>query len=287
MSVTRFAPAKINLCLHVGRPNADGRHPLDSLVVFARDVGDTLIAAHAACLALTITGPFADALPRSDDNLVLRAARALAERHGIAPLAALTLDKHLPIASGIGGGSADGAATLLALNDLWKLGASLEHLEDIAAGLGADVPACVRSRAVRMTGTGEEIEPTAFPSVHAVLVNPRAPAPTGAVYRAFDDAGFFAETLAPSSPPTSSVEALRWIAAQTNDLQSAAQVVTPAIGEVLKTLRRHAPPQALVRMSGSGATCFAIVPDDTSAAQLAVAVIAAQPDWWVRATVLG
>ena len=287
MSVTRFAPAKINLCLYVGRPNVEGRHPLDSLVVFARDVGDSLSASRADDLTMTINGPFAEALPVSEDNLVLRAARALASQYGVSQGAALTLDKHLPIASGIGGGSADAAAALLALNDLWGLRASLGELEGIAARLGADVPACVRARTVRMTGTGEEIVPVAFPPVHAVLANPRAPASTGAVYRAFDDAALGAEKLASSSPPTSSADALGWIAAQTNDLEPAALVVAPVIGVVLATLRRHAPPDALVRMSGSGATCFALLADREAAAQLMIAVNAAQPDWWARATILG
>ncbi|MEQ1717734.1 MAG: 4-(cytidine 5'-diphospho)-2-C-methyl-D-erythritol kinase, partial [Hyphomicrobium sp.] len=188
--------------------------------------------------------------------------------------------------SGIGGGSADAAAALRVLNDLWNLGVSLEGLEDIAAELGADVPACVRSCTVRMTGTGEAIEPAACEPLHAVLVNPRAPVPTGAVYRAFDDAGLGAASLAVAAPSRTSTDTLRWLAGQTNDLEPAACVVAPAIGDVLAALRRLAP-EALVRMSGSGATCFALVVDAATAAQLAGVVHRAHPGWWVRTALLG
>jgi 4-diphosphocytidyl-2-C-methyl-D-erythritol kinase len=286
MTVTRFAPAKINLCLHVGRPNADGRHPLESLVVFAGDVGDSLSARPADALTLNITGPFAGDLPVSDDNLVLRAARKLADVAKTTPRATLTLEKNLPIASGIGGGSADAAAALRALNDLWGLGLSLEDLEAIAVELGADVPACVRSRTVRMTGTGEIIEPAMCPPLHAVLVNPRTPAPTGAVYRAFDDAGLGFPSPSPAALPQAASETFRWLAAQANDLEPAACVVAPVIAEVLKALRRQAP-EALVRMSGSGATCFALLADADESVQLAAAMQTAHAAWWTRATVLG
>lgn len=286
MTVSRFAPAKINLCLHVGRPNPDGRHPLESLVVFARDVGDSLSAARAGALTLAITGPYSDALPVAADNLVLRAARALAGRAGVAPQAALVLDKQLPIASGIGGGSADAAAALRILNELWCVGASLGELEGIAAELGADVPACVQSRTVRMTGTGEAIEHVDCPQLHAVLVNPGVLAPTGAVYRAFDVVGLGSGARPVGAAPQTSAAALRWLAMLTNDLEPAAITVAPAIGDVLSALRGKAP-EALVRMSGSGATCFAVVGDAEAAAGLAAEMRLAHPDWWIRPAVLG
>jgi 4-diphosphocytidyl-2-C-methyl-D-erythritol kinase len=286
MTLTRAAPAKINLYLHVGAPLADRRHPLDSLVVFARDAADAITVAPAQDLSLTITGPFAGDLPVADDNLVLHAARLIAAHGGVRAGAAIVLDKHLPIASGIGGGSADAAATLHALNELWRLCASNDDLAALGAQLGADVPACVHGRTARMTGTGEETAPRASPLLHAVLVNPRAPTPTGTVYRMFDAMGLCGALGDPGLPPATAREARSWLAALRNDLEAPATRVQPAIAGVLALLRALAP-DALVRMSGSGATCFALVADVGSAESLAREVSAARPDWWVRASVLG
>jgi 4-diphosphocytidyl-2-C-methyl-D-erythritol kinase len=284
--LSRFAPAKINLYLHVGPPNPDGRHPLDSLVVFARDAGDTLHAAAADELSLSITGPFADALPVSDDNLVLRAARLLADHAGRKAGAALTLDKHLPIASGIGGGSADAAAVLHLLNEIWRVGASAEDLARLSAGIGADLPVCVRGETARLSVTGEDTSPTMCPMLHAVLVNPRAPTPTGAVYRQFDALNLGRRLPDAPETPRGGEDMIAWLANTSNDLEPAAEIVTPEIGATLALMRRLAP-EALVRMSGSGATCFALAPDAQGAEDIAGRIATARPDWWVKATRLG
>jgi 4-diphosphocytidyl-2-C-methyl-D-erythritol kinase len=284
MTAKGFAPAKINLYLHVAAPRADGLHSLDSLVAFAADVGDVVTATLSDALSLEVSGPFAGALSGEGDNLVLRAAHVLAERAGVAPRAALHLDKHLPIASGIGGGSSDAAAALRVLNALWDTRASDDDLEALAAGLGADVPACVRARAVRMQGIGEVLVPAELPPLHAVLVNAGDAAPTGQVYRAFDAAGAFGALDASTAPSTG---VLSWLAAQRNDLEAAAQVVAPAITQTLSVLTQAAPSGALVRMSGSGATCFALVENALAAEALAQSVAAARPTWWVRPARLG
>jgi 4-diphosphocytidyl-2-C-methyl-D-erythritol kinase len=281
--VTAFAPAKVNLYLHVGAPRADGLHPLDSIAAFAADVGDFVTAAPAGDLTLSVSGPFAAALAGEGDNLVLRAARALADAAGVAPRAALSLDKHLPIASGIGGGSSDAAAALRALNRLWRVGAGDDDLERLAAALGTDVPACVRARTVRMRGIGEVLSECVLPELDAVLVNPLAPAPTGAVYAAFDAMGL-AGALGDPGEPTG--DALDWLSRRGNDLEIAARRVAPVVGGVLDALARAAP-QGLVRMSGSGATCFALLDDPIDAADVARAVSMAHPEWWVRTARLG
>lgn len=286
MMLSRFAPAKINLYLHVGPPNPDGRHPLDSLVVFARDAGDTLHVAVADALSLSITGPFADALPVADDNLVLRAARRLADHAGMKAGAALTLDKHLPIASGIGGGSADAAAALHLLNEIWRFGASAEDLARLSAGIGADLPVCVRGETARLSGTGEDTSPMMCPMLHAVLVNPRAPTPTGAVYRQFDALNLGHRLPDAPETPRGGDDMIAWLANTSNDLEPAAEIVTPEIGATLALMRQLAP-EALVRMSGSGATCFALAPDAQDADDIASRIATARPDWWVKATRLG
>ena len=286
MIVTGFAPAKINLYLHVAAPRADGLHPLDSLVAFAADVGDIVSAAAADSLTLKATGPFSAALAQEPDNLVLRAARLLAERSGIAPRAALRLDKHLPVASGVGGGSSDAAATLRVLNRLWRVNASVDDLAALARALGADVPACVHARTLNMQGVGDVLSLTDAPAFDAVLVNPRAPVATAAVYRAFDAACSAGKLDDPGLPPTSTRHAISWLRHLRNDLEAAARGVSAAVGDALDTLI-DAAPGSLVRMSGSGATCFALVESAELAAQAADAIAAARPGWWVRTARLG
>ncbi len=287
MIVTSFAPAKINLYLHVAAPRADGLHPLDSLVVFAADVGDAVSATDADGVTLDVSGPFASALSHEPNNLVLRAARHLAEHAGITPRAALQLDKQLPIASGIGGGSSDAAAVLRLLNRLWRVNASNDELEDLARALGADVPACVRARTTRMHGIGEALAPMAAPTFDAVLVNPLQAAPTGQVYRAFDAAGAFGVLDDRGAAPQDADDAIAWLAACRSDLEIAAQQVAPAVTDALAVMTRAAAPGALVRMSGSGATCFALVDGAVAASAMAQAVLAARPGWWVRTARLG
>lgn len=279
-----FAPAKINLTLKVGAPRADGLHPLASVVAFA-SVGDWVEAAPAEALSLRIVGPFAGALEASDDNLVLRAARALQSAANVNAGAALTLEKHLPIASGIGGGSSDAAAALKALNALWELNFSEAQLMDLARGLGADVPVCVPARAAYMTGIGEIVEPIVLPKLNAVLVNPLFPVPTGAVYAAFDALNL-GQSFAKAPPPAwrDAADAIAGAAALGNDLYEPACKVAPALTDVSNILRGN-PDARHVALSGSGGTVFALVDDEAAADRMAQTI--ARDNWWVRNVALG
>jgi 4-diphosphocytidyl-2-C-methyl-D-erythritol kinase len=281
--LTEFAPAKVNLFLHVGPPRADGFHPLASLVAFAADAGDWLSAAPASGLELEITGPFGPALARERNNLVRQAALALAAAADVQPRAALRLEKHLPLASGIGGGSADAAAALRLLNRFWELGATEQDLGKLAATLGSDVPACVASASALMHGRGEILDAFAAPDLDAVLVNPGVSCATGEVYAAFDRIGAFPETLAVGPAPPSAF--LGWLRLQRNDLEAAACMVSPEIASALHEL--HACGPALARMSGSGATVFALFDNAEEADACAALVGRRRPGWWVRRARLG
>jgi len=286
MSVRIFAPAKINLTLEVGRPRADRLHPLQSVVMFA-DVGDVVEAAAAETLSLEIEGEFAAGLAADESNLILRAARALAAEAGIAqPGARLALEKNLPIASGIGGGSADAAAALRALNSLWGLDWPLARLQPIARALGADVPVCLASVPAYMTGVGESFEPISVPSFAAVLVNPLKPLATPDVYRRFDVMGL-GRYFEPKPAPVwrDAARALAAISAIGNDLAAPATALMPEIAEVSQALRADGRAR-YVALSGSGATCFALTATAADSEALADAVQSAHPDWWVADTVL-
>lgn len=280
-----FAPAKINLYLHVTGRRADGYHLLDSLVVFA-DVGDRVSARPATGLSLRVEGPFADALQGADgaadgNNLVLRAARLLAGEAGIAADAELILDKHLPVASGHRRRSADAAATLLVLNRLWGLDRGRQWLAALAARLGADVPMCLESRPLVVEGIGERMQPVGDPPRPGlVLVNPAVALSTPAVFKARTGA-FSAPT--PFDPATCAdlgafIAALK---ARRNDLEPPAITLAPVVAEVLACLDT-APGCALARMSGSGATCFGLFPDQDDADRAAQVISADHPGWWVR-----
>lgn len=259
--IREFAPAKVNLCLHVTGRRADGYHLLDSLVVFA-DVGDTLGAAPAAELELEVDGPFAHAVGSAEDNLVTAAARLMGG--GVR----LGLTKRLPVAAGIGGGSADAAACLRALT---RLGRPMPSPEAVLA-LGADVPVCMAGRPARLRGTGEIVEPLgAWPELNAVLVNPGVPLATPAVFAALERR----ENPPLDWPPRGDV--LVWLADQRNDLEPAARALEPRIGDVLDALRGAG--AQLARMSGSGATCFGVFPTPEAAARAAEAL--RRPGWWV------
>jgi 4-diphosphocytidyl-2-C-methyl-D-erythritol kinase len=270
MIVDEFAPAKLNLSLAVTAKRADGYHLLESLVAFA-DIGDRLTAQAAPAFSLAIDGPFASGLDAGADNLVARAASLFAERLGRRPDVALRLTKNLPVASGIGGGSADAAATLRALSRLW--GAPIPA--ELPAKLGADVPVCVAGVPAWMSGIGEIVEPAGgLPGWGVVLVNPGVALATPAVFKAqsgaFSAGGKFAPSLAK-------------IAAAGNDLEAPAIALVPAIADVLAALR-GLPGVRLARMSGSGATCFALFDGPDEAAQAAKALKAKAPSaWWVAA----
>lgn len=286
MSVRIFAPAKVNLTLKVGRPRGDGLHPLLSVVAFAPGA-ECVEATRAETLSLTILGPFAEDVEADETNLVLRAARALAEAVGVtAPGAALALYKEYPVASGIGGGSADAAAALRALNALWRLGLGEGALAEIARRLGADVPVCVRSSAAYMTGAGETFAPLPLPPLHAVLLNPRQPLPTPDVYRQFDAmalGGAFAAAPAPDWPDAEA--AIAGMRALGNDLLAPAQALMPVLGDLVAAMR--ADRRALyVTMSGSGATLFAVCASRPDALGLQSALAAAHTECWVRAVTL-
>ena len=276
-----FAPAKVNLYLHVTGRRTDGYHLLDSLAVFP-PVGDHLTAAPASGLSLHVTGPFGAGLQAEPDNLVLRAARALAAAAGIAPNAALTLDKHLPIASGIGGGSADAAAALRLLARLWHIPPGQVDLAAIAASLGADIPVCLAHCPTRMGGIGELLTPApALPSAGMLLVNPRVAVATPAVFRA-RTGGFTPPATLPASWDNAAALAAH-LATLSNDLQAPAEQLCPIITTVLAALAAL-PGARLARMSGSGATCFALF-DSTAAAETAATRLAPTP-WWVWAGAL-
>jgi 4-diphosphocytidyl-2-C-methyl-D-erythritol kinase len=287
MRLERLAPAKVNLFLHVGPPGPDGYHPIASLVTFA-DIGDVLRLESAAEMGFVIEGRFAEGLDGGPENLVARARDALLAR-AAAPASAfrLTLDKKLPIAAGVGGGSADAAATLRLVGEALGLGDETT-LAAIAAGLGADGRMCLEGRPTLAEGRGDALTaPPAFPPLPAVLVNPLKPSPTGAVYRAYDAAGAPGRADRPDLPPrlATPVETAEVLRACRNDLEAPAMGLEPAIADVLAALGRR-PETLIARMSGSGATCFALCADANRRDQLAAALAAARRDWWIRACTL-
>jgi 4-diphosphocytidyl-2-C-methyl-D-erythritol kinase len=279
--VAAFAAAKVNLYLHVVGRRADGYHLLDSLIAFA-DIGDRLTAAPGATLSLEISGPEAAGLALArDDNLVLRAARLLADHTGTTLGAALHLEKNLPIAAGLGGGSSDAAAALRALAALWQASVGEEAMYRLGAKLGADLAACLYGRAAWVGGVGERIEPAAgLPQAGILLANPRRELPTAAVFAArkgpFGEVGRFAPM---PGDALGLARALMW---HRNDLTDAAIGLVPEIGAVLPRLARL-PGALLARMSGSGATCFALFADRAAAEEARAALAAAEPRWWCAA----
>ncbi|MBX3561725.1 MAG: 4-(cytidine 5'-diphospho)-2-C-methyl-D-erythritol kinase [Sphingomonas sp.] len=261
------AYAKINLALHVRACEPGGYHRIETIFAFAED-GDELTVAEGDGLSLAVTGPFAGALAGESDNLVLRAARALADRAGIEPAAALTLDKRLPVASGIGGGSADAAASLRLLRRFWKLDIEDADLRAIAAGLGADVPACLASRTMRGEGRGDELTPIDLPGLAGaplLLVNPRIALATAPVFKAWDgvDRG----------------PLIDWKTGR-NDLEAAARALVPEIGAVLDALAGA----KVARMSGSGATCFGLYESESARDAAFHDMQARHPGWWIFAS---
>ena len=279
--VAAFAAAKVNLYLHVIGRRADDNHLLDSLIAFP-DIGDRLTAELSATLSLEVSGPEAPSLAAaSDDNLVLRAARLLADYTGTTLGAALHLEKNLPVAAGIGGGSSDAAAALRALVALWGASIAEEAIYRLGARLGADLAACLRGHAVWVGGIGERIRPAAdLPQAGILLANPRRELPTAAVFAArsgpFSGAGRFAPM------PEDALGLAEALSSRRNDLTGAALGLVPEIAAVLARLAQL-PGALLARMSGSGATCYALFPN-RRAAEAALATLAAtEPRWWFAA----
>jgi len=283
---TALAPAKINLFLHAGAVNADGYHPLSSLVAFA-DVGDLVSVELADALILDVTGPFGASLSATPDNLILRALRRLGEACGIAePKLKVTLDKRLPIAAGLGGGSSDAGAALKLARDVLALDLDDAELEAVAGVVGADGPMCLRMRTAWAEGRGDVLtdEPR-LPPLPAVLFNPGVPSPTGAVYRAYD-AGPMRSADRPPPPQDWSIAAvIDWLSIQRNDLEAPALALTPAISAALSAVAAT-DRVALTRMSGSGATVFGLYPTHDAARAAASALSAAHPNAWVKSTKL-
>lgn len=288
-SQIELARAKINLTLHVGRPIADssarfyGYHPLDSLVVFA-DTADEITAMPARETSLSISGPFAQALEGHQDNLILKAIEATAAQAAVPPLS-IQLVKNLPVAAGVGGGSANAAAMLRLLQGYVDLPDKV--WSDIALSLGADVPVCLLSRTAYMRGIGEDVQAVSgLGTLFALLVNPRVAVPTGAVFNTFDmQEGALAPQETPRPQRLSGSLLARALEGR-NDLEAPAQEHGPIISDVLRALAAQ-PGAMLARMSGSGATCFALFERRSQAMEAAKTLTAVSPHWWVQAAVLG
>jgi 4-diphosphocytidyl-2-C-methyl-D-erythritol kinase len=277
-TIKASAPAKVNLTLHVTGQRDDGYHLLDSLVVFA-GVADQLGATTAPDMRISVSGPFSPGVPTDHTNLMMRAAEALRTARGVSLGAALTLEKHLPHAAGIGSGSSDAAATLALLAELWGV-APLPATAPEVVALGADVPVCVGApRPVRMSGIGDVLSPVAaLPTCALVLVRPPVDVPTGPVFQ-----GLASKQGTPMAqlPEGLDFEGFsRWLAAQRNDLQAPAEAIAPEITEAIAKLK-SLPAVSVAGMSGSGATCFALVKDMATARHVARIVQVAQMGWWV------
>ena len=269
-----IAYAKINLALHVRRRRKDGYHELETLFAFAED-GDRLEVEASDALTLTIDGPFAIGLDAGTENLVLRAAEGLRALTGVTRGAALRLTKSLPVAAGIGGGSADAAAALRLLMRHWDCKVAEADLHEFAASLGADVPACLESRTCVGLGIGDQLEPFSAPDLAGLpllLINPRVPCPTGPVFKAWD------------GKDRGALDPAHWRTAR-NDLQAPALLLVPEIGMVLEILTEQEGVR-IVRMSGSGATCFATFKSAEQRDNAAHRLTGAYPQWWVLASEL-
>lgn len=276
------ARAKLNLDLLVTGRTPGGYHELDSIVVFA-DLADRLTFTRAETLSLEVVGPFAETLAVEADNLVTRAAQRLVMAAGVVSGVAITLEKNLPVASGIGGGSADAAATLRGLAALLDLGWSDQALRELGLALGADVPVCVYGKPARLRGIGERLDPIrGLPDLPLLLVNPGVGISTSAVFEAFE-----LPTEARQRPPLPSHPSLAqlavWLGASRNELEPAARALAPVVDTVLNTLNGMED-CLLARMSGSGATCFGLFADLAKAEAAAARIAMVQPDWWCRAT---
>lgn len=282
--LSEAAPAKINLALHVTGRRADGYHLLDTLAVFTC-FADRVAVAPAKADTFTVAGPFAAGVPVGADNLVIRARdllRQLADRP--CPPVALALEKNIPAASGIGGGSSDAAAAIRALARHWHLDLSAETLAAAALSLGADLPMCLAARPLIARGIGEAIAPVPFMApLHMVLVNPRIEIPTPSVFSALTRRD--GAPLPPLPDPVELPALLDWLPETRNDLEPAATALVPVIGDLLAALRHEG--ASFVRMSGSGATCFGLFADAASAASAAAAIGRHEPGWFVTATRTG
>ncbi|MBI1272964.1 MAG: 4-(cytidine 5'-diphospho)-2-C-methyl-D-erythritol kinase [Alphaproteobacteria bacterium] len=278
--IEEFAPAKLNLYLHVTGRGADGYHLLDSLVAFA-DVGDTVTVAAAEKFSLSVTGVMAGALAGTDitRNTVAKVVHGLAAKLGRPPHVSVSLEKNLPVASGIGGGSADAAAALRGLARLWKLAEDDPLLFETGSTAGKDIPVCIASVTQYFGGGGEQLGPeVALPPCHIVLANPGVQVATADVFRA--RTGSFSPAARLENTPRDAADLAAMLAARRNDLTEAALHVAPAVGDVLAALTatRNC---LLARMLGSGATCFGLYTDRMAADAAAAQLRRKQPLWWI------
>lgn len=278
-TLTALAPAKINLYLHVVGRRDSGYHELDSLIVFA-DIHDLVAIESADSLGLTLEGPFARALGNDPSNLVLRAAQALADQAGLQRGASITLSKNLPVASGIGGGSADAAATLRALNKFWQAGLDDSALSRLGQSLGADVPVCIFGRTARVQGIGEHIEPgPELPEIGLLLVNPGVAVSTAAAFSG--RAGAFSQPVDLPGSFDSAASLAGFLSHCHNDLLDPARRLAPEIDAVLADIARQ-PDCLFAALSGSGATGFGIFAKVETASAAAAALQSVRDSWWVQ-----
>lgn len=277
-TIKATAPAKVNLTLHVTGRRDDGYHLLDSLVVFA-GVCDQLSATSCPDMRISVSGPFSPGVPNDDSNLMMRAAIALQRVRGVEMGAALTLEKHLPHAAGIGSGSSDAALTLAMLAELWGVAPLPADAPEVVA-LGADVPVCLQAPApTRMTGIGETLSDVPrLPDCALVLVRPPVEVPTAAVFQALTSRDGSGMDDLPQGLDYDGFA--QWLAAQRNDLQAPAETIAPEITEAIAALRAL-PVVSFAGMSGSGATCYGLVKDMATARQVARRMQVAHMNWWV------
>jgi 4-diphosphocytidyl-2-C-methyl-D-erythritol kinase len=279
-NIIEHAPAKVNLALHVTGQRADGYHLLDTLVVFTR-AGDRIRIRPAERDSFSIEGPYAHALAGDGDNLVTRARDAVRERHGRHDPVEIVLEKYLPIASGIGGGSSDAAATVRGLSRLWNLPSQDREIAVSMLALGADMPMCLAARTLRAQGVGEMLTPVAsFPEVGMVLANPGVAVPTPTIFRALADRCNPPLPALPHAPDFSAL--VDWLEGTRNDLEGAARSIAPEIDATFGALREAG--AVFARMSGSGATCFGLFASPAEAEAAAQTIAASQPAWYVKAT---
>jgi 4-diphosphocytidyl-2-C-methyl-D-erythritol kinase len=282
--ITANARAKVNLFLQVTGKRTDGYHLLESLVVFA-DRGDRITVQEAEDLTLKVSGPFSTAIDSTEENLVIKAAQKLKSESGIDKGARISLEKNLPVAAGIGGGSADAAATLKSLNTLWNIGFSEDRLSQIGLSLGADIPACLYGRPAIMSGIGEHISGIVdFPEFYILLVNEGSSLATKDVFKRLKSTK--------KTPPSVDFNGLTVrelftaLRSMPNDLAAPALQIVPAIGTVLAMIREQKGCD-LARMSGSGATCFGLFAEGDAARKAAKAIQAKHPGWWVQSMAVG
>lgn len=278
------APAKVNLLLHINHRRADGLHDLESLVVFTA-FGDQVTLSPSEDLVLVRTGPFAGDLPEDPrDDLSLRAAARMSETFGNGRGVRISLEKHIPVAAGIGGGSSDAAAVLRGLCRVWNVNRDDPRVVEIATRLGADVPMCLYGRPAFVTGVGDKLTPISHePELHILLVNPNEPLSTAAVFGALEGPGGRTEGLCETLQSGDRSVFLQTLRTSRNDLTPPALQLCPAVGVVLGALEQ-ARGCELARMSGSGATCFAIFPNAVMCQDAADRIFQAHPDWWVCPT---